>query len=116
ARVWAFDPGARRVVDLGGPGAVLASLLAAAPGLRPVLFCSPYEAAFWAVLSARRNRRTGETWRRRIAQAAGEAFRVEGQELWALPTPAAITRMGPAGLVEAADVEAGRAERLCGVA
>jgi DNA-3-methyladenine glycosylase II len=68
------------------------------------------------VLSARRNRRTGETWRRRIAQAAGEAFRVDGQELWALPTPAVITRMGPAGLAEAAGVEAVRAERLCGVA
>jgi DNA-3-methyladenine glycosylase II len=81
-----------------------------------VLFYSPYEAAFWAVLSARRNHRTGETWRRRIAQAAGEAFRVEGQELWALPTPAAVTRMGPSGLVEAAGVEAVRAERLHGVA
>ena len=116
ARVLSLDHDARSFVDFGGADPVLASLLAAAPGLRPVLFYSPYEAAFWAVLSARRNRRTGETWRRRIAQAAGEAFRVEGQELWALPTPAAITRMGPAGLVEAADVEAVRAERLCGVA
>jgi len=116
ARVLSLDHDARSFVALGGADPVLASLLAAAPGLRPVLFYSPYEAAFWAVLSARRNRRTGETWRRRIAQAAGEAFRVEGQELWALPTPAAITRMGPAGLAEAAGVEAVRAERLCGVA
>ena len=44
------------------------------------------------------------------------AFCVEGQELWALPTPAAITRMGPAGLAEIAGVEAARAERLCAVA
>jgi DNA-3-methyladenine glycosylase II len=116
ARVLSLDHDARSFVALGGSDPVLASLLAAAPGLRPVLFSTPYEAAFWAVLSARRNRRTGETWRRRIAQAAGETFRVEGQELWALPTPAAITGMGPSGLVEAAGVEAVRAERLCGVA
>ena len=116
ARVLSLDHDARSFVALGRADPVLASLLAAAPGLRPPLFYSPYEAAFWAVLSARRNRRTGETWRRRIAQAAGEAFRVEGQELWALPTPAAITRMGPAGLVEVAGVEAARAERLCAVA
>jgi DNA-3-methyladenine glycosylase II len=116
ARVLSLDHDARSFLALGDADPVLASLLAAAPGLRPPLFYSPYEAAFWAVLSARRNRRTGETWRRRIAQAAGEAFRVDGQELWALPTPAVITRMGPAGLAEAAGVEAVRAERLCGVA
>ncbi len=116
ARVLSLDHDARSFVALGGADPVLASLLAAAPGLRPPLFYSPYEAAFWAVLSARRNRRTGGTWRRRIAQAAGEAFRVDGQELWALPTPAVITRMGSAGLAEAAGVEAVRAERLCGVA
>jgi DNA-3-methyladenine glycosylase II len=116
ARVLSLDHDARSFVALGGTDPVLASLLAAAPGLRPVLFYSPYEAAFWAVLSARRNRRTGETWRRRIAQAAGEPFEVEGQEVWALPTPAAIVAMGPLGLVEAAGIEAVRAERLCGVA
>ena len=116
ARVLSLDHDARSFVALGDADPVLASLLAAAPGLRPVLFYSPYEAAFWAVLSARRSRRTGETWRQRIAQAAGESFLVEGQELWALPTPAAITRIGQSGLVEAAGVEAVRAERLCGVA
>lgn len=116
AQVLSLDHDARSFVALADSDPVLASLLAAAPGLRPPLFYSPYEAAFWAVLSARRNRRTGETWRRRIAQAAGEAFLVEGQELWALPTPAAITAMGPAGLAEVAGVEAVRAGRLCGVA
>ena len=52
ARVLSLDHDARSFVALGGADPVLASLLAAVPGLRPPLFSSPYEAAFSAVLSA----------------------------------------------------------------
>jgi DNA-3-methyladenine glycosylase II len=116
ARVLSLNYDARSFVALGETDPVIGQLLAAAPGLRPPLFYSPYEAAFWAVLSARRNRRTGETWRRRIAEAHGCGFEVAGQTLWALPTPAAILGDGPEGLVKAAGIEDVRAERLYGVA
>ena len=56
ARVLSLDKDARGFVALGQRDPVLAQLLAAAPGLRPPLFYSPYEAAMWAVLSARRPR------------------------------------------------------------
>lgn len=116
ARVLSLDHDARSFVALGKHDPVLQRLLDAAPGLRPPLFYSPYEAAFWSVLAARRNRRTAETWRQRIAGAGGPAFDVAGEHLWALPVPAAILALGPAGMVEAAGVEAVRADRLCGVA
>ena len=116
ARVLSLDHDASGFVALGAHDPVIAGLLAAAPGLRPPLFYSPYEAAFWAVLSARRNRRTAETWRRRIASIGGTPFDVAGVEMWPLPLPSEILASGAAGLVEAAGIEPARAERLCGVA
>ncbi len=54
ARVLSLDHDARAFVQIGQRDPVMAHLLAAAPGLRPPLFYSPYEAAIWSVLSARR--------------------------------------------------------------
>jgi DNA-3-methyladenine glycosylase II len=116
ARVLSLDRDAWGFVALGEEDPVIAGLLEAAPGLRPPLFSSPYEAAFWSVLSARRNRRAAETWRRRIARAHGCGFEVAGTTLWALPLPAAILGEGPEALVRAAGIEDVRAERLYGVA
>ena len=116
ARVLSLDKDASGFVALAAADPVIARLLAAAPGLRPPLFYSPYEAAFWAVLSARRNRRTAEVWRRRLAEALGDPFDVAGVPMWPLPLPSAILAAGAAGLVEAAGIEPARADRLCGVA
>lgn len=116
ARVLSLDQDASGFVALGDTDPVIARLLEAAPGLRPPLFYSAYEAAFSSVLSARRNHRTAEAWRQRISEAAGPAFEVAGRQLWALPTPQTIAGMGPEGLFGAAGVEPVRAERLCGVA
>jgi DNA-3-methyladenine glycosylase II len=111
ARVLSLDHDAAGYVDLGGRDPVIARLQAAAPGLRPPLFYSPYEAAFWAVLSVRRPRRTAEAWRARIAQARGARFDVVGTEMWALPTPDRLL-----DLREVPGVDAGRLERIRGVA
>jgi len=116
ARVLSLDHDARGYVAVGERDPVIRRLLAAAPGLRPPLFYSPYEAAFWAVLSSRRPRNVAETWRRKIAAGAGEPIEVAGTAMLSLPTPATITSVGPAGLVKAAGIEHTRAERLCGVA
>ena len=66
---------------------VLARVHAAAPGFRPSNFYSPYEAAVWAVLSARRARRQGIALRRRLSEQHGRVFTLAGRPEPALPLP-----------------------------
>jgi len=116
ARVLSLDHDATGFVALGDQDPVMARLLAAAPGLRPPLFYSPYEAAFWSVLSARRPRRTAEAWRTRISARAGAGFDVAGTEMFALPTPERLLDLGVEGIMAASGIEPARAERVIGVA
>lgn len=66
---------------------VLARVHAAAPGFRPSNFYSPYEAAVWAVLSARRARGQGIALRRRLSEQHGAVFALAGRPEAALPLP-----------------------------
>lgn len=66
---------------------VLARVHAEAPGFRPSNFYSPYEAAVWAVLSARRARRQGIALRRRLSEQHGAVFALAGRPEAALPLP-----------------------------
>ena len=66
---------------------VLSRVYAAAPGFRPSNFYSPYEAAVWAVVSARRARAQGIGLRRRLSEAHGAVFELAGSPEAALPTP-----------------------------
>lgn len=70
---------------LSDPG--LASVHNRAPGFRPALFYSPYEAAVWSVISARRARSQGIGLRTRLSQLYGAAFDLGGVPTVALPTP-----------------------------
>ena len=65
----------------------LAAVHARAPGFRPALFYSPYEAAVWSVISARRPRAQGITLRTRLAEQSGAAFELAGVRTLAVPTP-----------------------------
>lgn len=65
----------------------LASVHSRAPGFRPSLFYSPYEAAVWSVISARRARSQGITLRTRLAQLHGATFDLAGVGTVAIPTP-----------------------------
>lgn len=87
ARVISLDHDARPFVALGDRDPILAELLAAAPGLRPVLFYSPYEAAIWSVLSARRPARQMAVVRDRLSEQYGKTFDMAGQTMAALPSP-----------------------------
>jgi DNA-3-methyladenine glycosylase II len=87
ARVLSVDRDARGFTAIGERDPVLARLQRAAPGLRPPLFYSPYEAAVWAVLSLRRPARQMVEVRRRLSEAHGRSFVLAGQQLAALPTP-----------------------------
>lgn len=66
---------------------VLSRVYAAAPGFRPSNFYSPYEAAVWAVVSARRARAQGIGLRRRLSEVHGAVFELAGAPEAALPTP-----------------------------
>jgi 3-methyladenine DNA glycosylase/8-oxoguanine DNA glycosylase len=55
-----------------------------------VCFCSPYEAACWAVLSQRSSMVSAASVKERIAQRFGEVRRVEGVQIWAFPAPARL--------------------------
>ena len=78
----------------GGPWAavgerdpVLGALQRANDWLRPVLFHSPYEAAAWSVISARRYRGQAAAVRARICAELGAMPRVAGEEMPAFPLP-----------------------------
>jgi DNA-3-methyladenine glycosylase II len=56
-------------------------------GLRPVLFHSPYEAAAWSIISARRHRAQAAVIRDRISAELGRTFTVGGEQVHAFPLP-----------------------------
>jgi DNA-3-methyladenine glycosylase II len=86
-RVLGLDQDGDGFHGLSGVDPVLGRVLSAVPGLRPVLFYSPYEAAVWAILSARRARPQATVLRERLARTLGAVFTVAGVEQAALPTP-----------------------------
>ena len=87
----------RRVLSLDHDGAAWAGVGARDPvigalqrefaGLRPVLFHSPYEAAAWSIISARRHRAQAAVIRDRISAELGRTCTVAGEDLYAFPLP-----------------------------
>jgi DNA-3-methyladenine glycosylase II len=57
---------------------VIATARADHPGLRPVLFPTPYEAAVWAILSQRTQRQQAGNIRRWLADHHGTTFTIDG--------------------------------------
>jgi DNA-3-methyladenine glycosylase II len=87
ARVLSLDHDAAAFLEVGRRDPVIAELQEVAPGLLPPLFYSPYEAAVWSVISARRPAQQMADVRRRLSEAHGRVFELAGQRLAALPTP-----------------------------
>jgi DNA-3-methyladenine glycosylase II len=116
ARVLSIDHDATGYQDLRDRDPVIARLMDVAPGLRPPLFYSPYEAALWAVISQRRPRATADQWRARLSGAFGARFVVAGTAMCAAPIPERLVALGVAGVAAAAGIEPTRAERVVGVA
>jgi DNA-3-methyladenine glycosylase II len=111
ARVLSLDHDGKEFIEVGQRDPVIASLQAAAPGLRPPLFYSPYEAAAWAVLSARRPARQMMAVRSALSEAHGAVFDLAGQSLAAFPTPAELMRVS-----SFPGIQADKMSRLHGVA
>lgn len=110
-RILSLDRPAGGWVQAGRTDPVLGQLQAAHPGLRPVLFHSPYEAAAWAMLSQRRHRSQAAALRRALSQALGQGFDLDGQQEYAFPLPEQLADLG-----SFPGLEPQRAERLREVA
>lgn len=90
-------------VDVDGTGfaavldrdPVLAAVSARHPGLRPIGFSSPYEAACWAVVSQRLRIVQAAGIAAGIRHAHGARVEVAGAELAAFPAPAVLRRVAP---------------------
>jgi DNA-3-methyladenine glycosylase II len=87
ARVLSLDHDGREFAKVGDRDPVIRRLQAAAPGLRPPLFYSPYEATVWAVLSARRPARQMALVRQQLSETYGATFDLAGIPTAALPLP-----------------------------
>jgi len=87
-RILSLDHPAAEWLAAGERDPVLGELQRAHDWLRPVLFHSPYEAAAWAIISARRYRAQAAAVRTRICAAAGATLTVAGEAVPAFPLPA----------------------------
>jgi DNA-3-methyladenine glycosylase II len=92
-RVLSLDHSGLEWAEVGARDPVIGRLQVAHPGLRPVLFHSPYEAAAWSVLSQRRHRTQATALRRRLAGAHGRVFKLPTGDLEAFPLPEALLRV-----------------------
>lgn len=95
ARVLSLDHDGEAWLAVGARDPVIGRLQAPNPGKRPVLFHSPYEAAAWSVISARRPAAQGATVRDAIAERLGRVFEVDGERLGAFPTPSRLLEVEP---------------------
>ena len=87
ARIVSLDHDGEEFVRAGERDPVIGKLQRAHPGQRPVLFHSPYEAAAWAIISARRPSRQAAVVRAAIAERLGRRFELAGRTLDAFPQP-----------------------------
>ena len=71
-RMLCLDVDVTEFVDLGRHDPVVRSLQDRLPGLRPVLFFTPYEAAAWSIIGQRIARRQAAVVMRRLADELGD--------------------------------------------
>lgn len=111
ARILSLDHDGEAWEAVGERDPVIGRLQAAHPGLRPVLFHSPYEGTAWAIISARRPARQAAEVRRELSEALGASFELAGERVAAFPLPEQLLEVQPVrGLPEE------KCERLRGVA
>lgn len=110
-RILSLNHSGKEWLKVGERDKVIGRLQHEHPGLRPVLFHSPYEAAAWSVISLRRHRTQAAALRRRLAQQFGKVFELGGEEPEAFPLPREILK-----LTSLPGLEPTRIERLHAVA
>jgi 3-methyladenine DNA glycosylase/8-oxoguanine DNA glycosylase len=100
-RILSLDVDGRGFSAVGGVDPVVAEVQARYPGLRPVLFHSPYEAACWTIITNRIRMTQAARIKQRIAERHGELIDVAGRHLASFPAPEALQAIDqPLGLSE----------------
>jgi DNA-3-methyladenine glycosylase II len=107
ARVLSLDHDGDAFLAVGERDRVIGELQGRHPGQRPVLFHSPYEAAAWSVISARRQPAQAAAVRRGLGVALGQTFELAGQQVVAFPQPERLLEAA-----ELAGLGAEKSERL----
>lgn len=111
ARILSLDVDGGGFPAVGERDEVVGALQRRYPGLRPVGFWSPYEAAAWAVIAQRVRIVQAARVKQRIAERHGTAVEVGGTHLAAFPSPEVLR-----GLAEIEGVPARKLPWLHGVA
>jgi DNA-3-methyladenine glycosylase II len=94
ARIVSLDHDGAGFLAVGHADPVLGQLQRAHPGQRPVLYGSPYEAAAWAIVSARRPTASARRVRAELSIQLGETFELDGETLHAFPQPEHLLELG----------------------
>ena len=89
-RIISLDHDGKAFLRVGDRDPVIGELQKRFPGHRPVLFHSPYEAAAWSIISARRPSATAARTRAAISEHLGHAFTLDGEIVHAFPQPNAL--------------------------
>lgn len=89
-RILSLDVDGRGFAAVGERDPVVAELQARYPGLRPVLFHSPYEAAVWTVIGNRIRITQAAAVKARMAAELGPSVVIRGQPVAAFPGPTAL--------------------------
>jgi DNA-3-methyladenine glycosylase II len=110
-RILSLDIDGRGFPDIALHDPVVAQLQSRYPGLRPVCFWSPYEAAVWSVIGQRIRIVQAAAIKARLTAEHGEAIDVGGRMVRAFPNPAKLGQLSTIdGLSET------KLQRLRGVA
>ncbi|KIF74903.1 Fe-S cluster assembly protein HesB [Streptomyces sp. 150FB] len=91
ARILSLDVDGSGFPGLADADPVVAGLMADSPGLRPVCFHSPYEAAVWSVIGRRIRMTQAATIKVRFAERYGERLQIADRTLYAFPTPPVLS-------------------------
>lgn len=95
ARILSLDHDGDAWLAVGERDPVIGRLQREHPGVRPVLFHSPYEAAAWSIVSARRPATQAAGVRRRLSEELGATFDVGGIPMAAFPLPERLLNVKP---------------------
>jgi len=93
ARILSLDVDGTGFPEVGRRDPVVGGLQGRWPGLRPVGFCSPYEAAAWALIGHRTRIVQAARVKARMAAELGQAVDIHGDVRRAFPGPARLAAL-----------------------
>ena len=92
-RILSLDVDGSRFPEVGERDPVVGGLQRRYPGLRPVCFYSPYEAAAWAIIGNRIRIVQAAKVKARMAEELGELVQINGQNEQAFPGPSRLLHL-----------------------